>query len=287
MRIPAIHEGSVIGREHIRLWKNNQDGEKTGSVTVGEKTYYFGFVSDGCSGGANNEVGSRLIVSYLISEVSMMIAMGAKLETIPDQLFNRAVGYFRSIASLTCVGDPRQIVDFIKHHLLCTVIGFIMNDEDLIIFSAGDGIIVVNDKVTQIDQNNTPKYLAYHLLDRQYLKLQDGELPQTFETEVYDVKAVNKFAICSDGITEGAISHLWGHKHPLGVERRLKVLVNQKIEPFFDDCTAIVVEFVEEKSDAKTNAGDGTIEATDNDSLEVSDGPLELTDNEVKGVLKK
>lgn len=245
MITPRIRSGSVIGREHTRLWINNQDGKNHGSITIEGKNYYFGFISDGCSAGENNEVGSRLIVAYLASEVRMMLAMGTKIESIPDSLFDRCIGYLRSIASLTCIGDPMQILEFIKHHLLCTVIGFIMDDEKLVIFSAGDGVIVINDSVTKIDQNNTPRYLAYHLVDRQFLRLQDGELPRTFVTTIHDLEAVKKFAICSDGITEGAISHLWGHEHLLGVQRRLKVLVNQKTEPFADDCTVIAVEFIE------------------------------------------
>lgn len=245
MNAPRIREGSVIGREHVRLGKNNQDGKNFGSVVIGEKTYYYGFVSDGCSAGNNSEVGAKLIVAYLASEVRMMIATGTTIENIPDSLFNRCVGYLRSIASLTCVGDPQQSLDFIKNHLLCTVIGFVMDDKKLIIFSAGDGVIVVNDAVTNIDQNNTPKYLAYHLVDRQFLKLQAGELPQTFVTTSYDLSTVGKFAICSDGITESAISHLWGHVHQLGLLRRLRILVNRNIEPFADDCTQVVVEFNE------------------------------------------
>jgi len=238
-----IFQGSVIGREHTRLWRNNQDGLRTGSTKIAGKLYHFGIVCDGCSGGENNEVGAKLVSAYLCSEIPMMLMAGSSIGDIPDALFNRCVGYLRSIASLTIIGDPRQSIQFIKDHLLCTILGFIMDDEIVVIFSAGDGTIIVDDAITRIDQDNRPSYPAYSLIDRQFINLQGGELPTSFETTFIYLDDIKKFAICSDGVTDAAVPYLWGHNNPLGLQRKLKNIARGS-ESFGDDCTVIAVELI-------------------------------------------
>lgn len=241
-----IRSGSVIGREHVRLWKNNQDGVRIGTITMENVTYYYGIICDGCSSGENNEVGANLLAQYLCSEIQMSLLVGTNIRDIPSALYPRAIGYLRSIASLTSVGDPCQNISFITNHLLCTVMGFISDEKTAIIFHAGDGAYVIGNSATWIDQDNRPMYLAYHLVDRKFLDLQGGELPQGFETVSIDLSFDKRFAVCSDGITDKAVPFLWGHDHELGLQRKLKVLSRKDI-PFVDDCSAIAVEVIDEE----------------------------------------
>lgn len=169
-----ICSGSTIGYEHVRLGTNNQDGKRAGEVRIGNKEYLFGVVCDGCSGGHHNEIGAKLLANYICSEIPMMLKVGSLISHIPQALFMRCIGYLRSIASQTVAGDPIKMVEFIKDHLLCTIAGFIMDDENCFTFSAGDGVIVINEIEIRIDQHNRPMYLAYHLVDPGYLNLQGG-----------------------------------------------------------------------------------------------------------------
>ncbi|PIR60549.1 MAG: hypothetical protein COU68_02500, partial [Candidatus Pacebacteria bacterium CG10_big_fil_rev_8_21_14_0_10_45_6] len=96
----------------------------------------------------------------------------------------------------------------------------------------------------KIDQNNKPMYLAYQLVDRTYLNLQGGELPQSFEIRHIKVTDIQRLAVCSDGIVPEAIDSLWGHANLLALQRKLKVLARKQI-PFSDDCTVITVERIQ------------------------------------------
>lgn len=245
-----IRRGSVIGREHIRLGRNNQDGVQSGEIEIGGKKYLFGTICDGCSAGTHNEVGANLLATYICSEIPMILLMGAPIQDVPQALFMRCVGYLRGIASQTVVGDPLRMIDFVKNYLLCTVIGFVINDDHCIVFSAGDGIVVLNNEITTIDQQNKPMYLAYQLVDRAYLDFQGGELPQSFDVTKVETVNIQRLAVCSDGIVPQAIDSLWGHKNSLSLQRKLRVLARRKI-PFDDDCSAIVLEQIEaeEKGD--------------------------------------
>lgn len=237
-----IRKGSVIGREHIRIWRNNQDGVFSATMAIGDRDYHVGIICDGCTAGVNSEVGAKLLSAYLGSEIRMMLLSGVEPKDIPAALYARAIGYLRSIASLTM---PDNSLDFIKHHLLCTVIGFVADAERCYIFNAGDGTIIIGDETTKMDQDNKPRYIGYHLVDVKYLLQQNGRLPDGFEVRVADLGHVERIAICSDGIEDEAIPLIWGHRHELGLMRKLRVLSNHQI-PFEDDCSVITLEIIEE-----------------------------------------
>lgn len=233
-----IRAGSIVGSEHQRRQVNNQDGYATGRMD----DYLWGVVCDGCSAGLHNEVGAILLSRYLCREIPYLISSGSTVHEAPDQLFIAGLGYLRSLASHTAMGGIQERLDFVKHHLQCTVIGFVMDEESCVIFNAGDGVIVVNDKVERIDQGNLPLYMAYHLLHKDMLKGLDEPLPLKFTTRTYAVPELNRFAVCSDGIQEAIIDQIWAHDAPLGLVRRLRVLRLNKKVIFSDDCTVIVVE---------------------------------------------
>lgn len=250
---------SFPGSDHRRIGKNNQDSLYHDRVTVEKTKYTFGVVCDGCSAGARSETGAHLMVSYIASEIPMMLQVGVSMEEIPGALFSRCIGYLSAIASMTSMGDPIKRIDFIVNHLLCTIIGFITDNERIIFFSAGDGVLVINDQFIQIDEDNKPRYLGYHLVDRKYLTAKDGIVPDAFVVQTYQMGSINRFAVCSDGMLPEAVGALWGHKEDsLGVQRSLKVLSLRKLI-FRDDCTAIVVEKISASGElvGSLNSGDG------------------------------
>ena len=154
--------GTVPGYSHTRKKKNNQDSCVTNEVMIAGKEYIFGVVADGCTGapGSKTEVGSILVTQFIVSEISLILLTGAKLEDLPQILFSRCIGFFRSIAGSTVMGNPEVMWGFIRKNLLCTIFGFVMDDKRLIIFNAGDGMTIINDEIKIINQNDVPNYIG-------------------------------------------------------------------------------------------------------------------------------
>jgi|SRR3989344_2829615 len=197
--------GSVMGYEHARLGINNQDAHMAGEVTLAGRRYVYGAVLDGCTGKkrqSRNEVGAVLLSAFLGSEIPFLLSAGTPLPALPDILYQRCLGYFGQIVRSTMVGGAEQMWNFVQKHLLCTVIGFIVDAEHLVVFHAGDGAILVNSDALILDQGNRPKYLAYHLVSRDILGAAAKLLPASFETEVYETGPMERFAVCTDGFVE-------------------------------------------------------------------------------------
>ncbi len=242
-----IRAGSIIGAEHQRRQVNNQDGYVTGETIYQDKHYFWGIICDGCSAGLHSEVGAVLLANYLCQEIAYLISFGSTLSEIPDQLFIAGLSYLRSLASQTAKDKPTARINFIKNHLLCTVIGFILDEQDCIFFNAGDGVIIVNNDITRIDQKNMPLYMAYHLLHKDLLKDFNQQSLLKFSTQEFKLDELEHFAVCSDGMEENIISQIWEHEHILGLQRKLRVFRLHKQALFSDDCTVIAVEKIKPK----------------------------------------
>jgi hypothetical protein len=154
------------------------------SVFVLEDEHYInGIISDGCSSGKNSHFASQAFC-YAFAEVSKTGCL------THDEVIKAAK--LRILATCTALGlqpDP---------HLLATCILFDYDKVNKIlkIRIFGDGYYYINDVEHVIDQNNIPNYMGYHLYDSpvtfdNYLK--------KFPEEIYE--SVDKFMICSDGIT--------------------------------------------------------------------------------------
>ena len=247
-----VHTGTIIGSEHQRRQVNNQDGFSVGEAEIRNKYYWWGVVCDGCSMGRQSEVGAVLLSNYLCEEVPYLLSSGSTIPEIPDQLFIAGLGYLRSLAAHTAMSGFRKQLEFIEHHLLCTVIGFVINDEKCLLFNAGDGVFIVNNNIHRIKQDNKPLYMAYHLLDKSILDLSEP-IPFKFETSIMLVSALERIAVCSDGIEDGIVDQLWGHDHPFGLQRRLRVLRLQKKAVFSDDCTVVALEKIHSEGEEYGN----------------------------------
>jgi hypothetical protein len=259
--------GTVTGHKHLRKGVNNQDGHFKDAVIIEDVPYVFGAVADGCSLGGKKELrgqpvrtelGAVLLVSFIRSEIPLLLASHIAIEKLPAVLYYRCVNYLASIARATVIGGPEVLSDFIERNLLATLIGFVMNDKVLVTFSAGDGAIVINDAVTVIDQKNQPSYLAYHLIDRTILGSAASSLPQDFVCSVTPVAEVQRFAVSTDGIVDPwnkspeIISGIWDYQPeaPAGLQWWLNIGGNNAL--FSDDCTIIGAKRRTEKTNADT-----------------------------------
>ncbi len=236
----SIFRASTIGSEHIRLRKNNQDGILFGRAEIRNKECLFGVICDGCTEGLNNEVGAKLLSRFICGEIPLILSAKEPIEEVPNILFERCLDYLGSIAATTIVGTYENFASFVKECLLCTILGFLIYEEKVLIFNAGDGIIVINDSIRRIEMGNKPPYISYNLLNKQ--ELEDlNKVPQSFEASITSLETIEKLAICSDGFREEFVSQLFGHDKEISLQRALNKLSFFK-SAFTDDCSVIVVE---------------------------------------------
>ena len=241
-----IRVGKSTGRAHIQSNRNRQDSMKTGTLQVRDKVFYYGFVCDGCSEGLSSEIGAGLAAEYLGRQTEMLLKQRVQITKIPTILHKRTVGFLKEILGKISFDSPRSRVEYIKNNLLFTVLGYIFtdSDEESIIFYQGDGVFVVNDTTTVLDENDYPHYIGYSLVDRKYIDPSATALPTDFEVLAFSGSQISKLAIASDALKEEPdfiANELWGYENPMGLQRRVNVwsLNNHK---FQDDLSVITLE---------------------------------------------
>lgn len=225
-----------------------------------------GIGCDGCGEGSHSEVGARIICTFGLSEVSRLHQMGFTAEQILHDLFRSIVRFIEMqvfhIAGPACYSND-QIAYYIKHHWLATVMGFIIQEnKDGIIFSCGDGIYGLDDDLIIIDQDNTPKYIAYQALkDPESVGVSIENIPVQFIKHKFDAETVRQLFISSDGFEQHSDQKIalsrqrdpdlplslqgqqWGKKGQFG----LKKWMNSRYDRgyFEDDCFIITAERVD------------------------------------------
>ena len=193
-----IAGGSVLGRSHRLVGKNNQDA----LCCFSAHDCMALLVCDGCGSGSHSEVGAqigaRLVARSLLREArryndfSSAQEAQAMLERVRLAVLKRLRILAKELgASLSCV---------VNDYLLFTVVGALITPQNALFFSLGDGVIVVNDEVIRLGPfpNNAPPYLAYCLVDT---NLQPALL--RFQVQgVLPTEGLKTFLIGSDGIED-------------------------------------------------------------------------------------
>ncbi len=153
--------GSVIGREHLRVGKNNQDAYFWNMTEAG----VIAVVCDGCGSGIHSEVGAKLGARMIVETLHCLLKDGVHLEheevwqTIQQMLLS---GLQQVVEQLG--GDRTQTV---RDYLLFTIAGVVITATTTAVFALGDGVVAIDDQVIQLGPfpNNAPPYLAYGLLE--------------------------------------------------------------------------------------------------------------------------
>lgn len=184
--------GSMIGRDHRIVPKNNQD-----SWAIWQsKALTIAIIADGCGSGRYSEIGSKLGVqilgSYLdkeytsIDSFSWRQAQQALLSNI-DTLA-RAIG-----------GDYKQVIE---DYFLFTLLGVVIDREFAVFFAVGDGTIFVNGLHIQLGPfpDNTPPYISYNLISEKVVV--DSESIQLGPILQVPVGELETFLIATDGIDD-------------------------------------------------------------------------------------
>lgn len=158
--------GTIIGKEHVRSQKNNQDAWR---VIIGDKAV-IAVVSDGCSAGIHSEVGanlgSRLLAESLHRHLSVSFASNlslAALEAVLERSRQDALATIRILANTLGGSFSQTIEDF----FLFTALGAVITEQETFLFAVGDGVFFLNGEYIELAPyaGNKPPYLSYALVN--------------------------------------------------------------------------------------------------------------------------
>src|SRR5437867_3242541 len=204
-----VRTGIVTGRNHILDGKNCQDALHQLAFERDGKTYIVGAIADGCGEGTHSEVGAQLAVQFIPYTVRDLLQQGISFENLPTLLFEKLIDFLKNLIDSYNFSDIHEYIKFVHEHLLFTLIGFIIAPENTIVFAAGDGVVLINDDIYLREQDNTPTYIGYHLIEQRYL--QAGPSLTAFDLYHVPSDILKRMAIGSDAwLSERALlDQIW------------------------------------------------------------------------------
>jgi len=187
--------GSVTGRDHILVNKNNQDA----SCVRADKEKIVVVVCDGCSEGRHSEVGAKIGASLIAEEIKKVALNTGQLysKNFWEEVRRNTLARIRCLA----VDMGGSFLRVISDYFLFTVIGFVLTKENFFLFSIGDGFAQVNDESIMLGPfpGNEPPYLAYALLGSSLTKKDPMQLKFKL-VKTTKQEQINSIIIGSDGI---------------------------------------------------------------------------------------
>lgn len=217
-----MFSASHIGREHLRVGRNNQDGRFAGPGVV--------VVTDGCSSQPQSEVGAQLGAQFLGAWLSANVA---KLEgDVPDRALDALCTWVEEAAR--ALGG--SLDDVLERYFLFTFLAAVRRGDEVLVFGVGDGGVLIDDTVVRLESgpDNAPLYCAYRLTGLE------------LRSELHFKGAASRVAVMTDGL--GALDPVRLRalaaadglsRNPLTLQRRLNVLA--ETERFGDDATIAVL----------------------------------------------
>ncbi len=217
-----IRGASVIGREHVRLGRNNQDAWASAEHRRAQTIV----VADGCSSETNSEVGAQLASRWLarwVAQHSADQALDAQLAL--DATRALTAWLYRLASSLD--GDEASVI---QHYLLFTVLCATSFGDSTLVFGIGDGVVQVDERLILLDSGpeNAPSYIAY--------RLTGATRP---EPQIHFIGTARQVTLMTDGLEPVAhrattlLSELGAN--PRALQRRLNVF--SETERLLDDAT--------------------------------------------------
>jgi len=161
-------------------------------------------VMDGCSSAKDSQFTSSLYAKSLHKSGRMLPQMKEiiedfdlntmALEAIADFFMKQLFEDLKRVKKLFFLG---------REELLSTIVLLVIDKKKrtACIKMSGDGIFAVNDEITEIDQNNIPNFLGYHL-NSSFDEVKDTEFQSWSFEEVKDI------SISTDGIDKFRTSSL-------------------------------------------------------------------------------
>ena len=171
----------------------NEDFLYTRSLT---KDIMVCAVMDGCSSAKDSQFASALYAKSLHKSSRMLPQMKAIMEDFDlKTMALEAIAEFFFKQLFEDLKRAKKLFFLEREELLSTIVLLVINKTKgtACIKMSGDGIFAVNDDITEIDQNNIPNFLGYHL-DSDFEDIKDTEI------QTWSFKEVRDISISTDGI---------------------------------------------------------------------------------------
>ena len=225
----VVAAGSVTGREHTRLHRNNQDGV---AARV-EPERILAAVCDGCSAGRSSEVGARLGAAWIVASLPRILAGRPDESELGEQIAAGLVDYLRQIAA-GLGGGPGVVQDY----LLFTFLAAVVEPDRALIIGLGDGLFAVDGERRVLDPgpDNAPAYLGYRLVDPSLLRAPTSLAPRLH----LRARAVRSLVLATDGaaaLLPHELDNSLYARNPSLAQKRLNA-VEQRLA---DDASLVVI----------------------------------------------
>lgn len=222
--------GSIIGRNHVLVGKNNQDAYRV----VSNQKFIIAVVCDGCGSGKHSEVGAKLGTRMVTNAIADLLNQGLAISE-PDFWNILKSNLLQKLVDFMAIANDvkESVMEFVNDYLLFTIVGLVITPSETVTFSMGDGAIAVNGKLTQIPAypDNAPPYLAYGLYR-----------PDAVSFEIRDripTPELKSILIATDGIDDLVkvedINQFWQEdryfKNPDAIRRKLAMLNREEVKP--------------------------------------------------------
>lgn len=248
-----LASGSVIGRDHRRLYGNYQDSH----LIVQEPEFTLCVVTDGCGSSPHSEVGAQLGAHFLAEAILQRIRRGDDPRNEWGEILNSTLEHIWDVIKAMHGNKYLLTTDY----FLFTIVGVLLYGGEATFFALGDGVIIVNGEQIILGPfpDNQPPYAGYGLLTNNQQAVEVVKAIPMIELE--------HFLIGTDGVTDliksrdktmpglnqvtGDISQFWEDSRYFGgnpdlVSRRLRLIgrdwPKSNPEPglLHDDTTLIV-----------------------------------------------
>jgi len=211
-----------LGSDHFAEERNNQD------FCVSLPTLKM--VLDGCGSQRFSEIGTRLFAQLFTENMPETITKDNFEERVKET-FTRLISIFPS-------------EEYYASNLSFTILACFETEEEFIVFSCGDGYIVIDDgeKIgfMQLDDGEFPKYYIYNYVKKENLQAyQEGV---SFSVHHFSKDMVKNVGVATDGLRFYEDLDIL-EKNKLrqalqdGKEGKIKILINRNHPIFKDDIT--------------------------------------------------
>ena len=250
----GVTSGSVIGREHVRLGRNNQDGW----AVKADDQRLAAVVTDGCSSSRFAEVGARLGAQYLASDVLRRRRSGKTPGMDLAYASTRGLVAYLDMVAKGLAPDDAERETIIGEYLLFGFLCLAIDGNKACVFGVGDGVVSLNGEIKILDPGpeNAPSYVGY-LLMRGPSRSATPEMHVMATVDEVETMMIGTDGLLDldrtpdvplkDGDRQGGIDQFEADASLLAnagrLQRRLAILgeINRRMR---DDCTVVVVRRV-------------------------------------------
>ena len=241
-----------MGSYHSAYGINSQD--------FGFELENFYCVLDGCSSGKHTEIGVKLFAKSLFEQLQ------SKKDFLNNdyQIQKLIINNFFYTMKKIIPSYPSILFDnydfFLKdmeNYLTFTILLVIETDKSWIVFYCGDGYIITenidnNLQFIPLDYSDTPIYLAYSFIDREYLSIPDFDL-LGIKVQRFSKNDYIRIGVASDGLRfvvgndyEREFKNLLSHNKEWKLRRYINALNNRFLqnEGFFKDDITIAIKSI-------------------------------------------